>query len=105
MSKLVNYAQEMLGEHDKFQGSYRGSLGHTFGHLVLSNEKLVFLREGGSGGAEFEMKFEIPYSNLNYEILGRNELKLSDSSGNDYTLSTAMMAKFIELKLKEFYPK
>ena len=100
MSKLVNYAQEMLGEHDKFQGSYRGSLGNTFGHLVLSNTKLVFLREGSSGGAEFELKFEIPYSNLSYEILGRNELKLSDG-GNDYTLSTAMMAKFIEIKLKE----
>ena len=105
MSKLVNYAQEMLGEHDKFQGSYRGSLGNTFGHLVLSTTKLVFLREGSTSGAEFELKFEIPYSDLNYEILGRNELKLSDGGGNDYTLSTAMMTKFIEIKLKEFYPK
>ena len=104
MSKLVNYAQEKLGEHDKFQGSYRGSLGNTFGHLVLSNTKVMFLREGGAGGAEFEQKFEIPYTTLNYEVLGRNELKLS-GGGDEYTMSTAMMAKFIDIKLKELSSK
>ena len=100
MSKLVNYAQEMLGEHDKFQGSFRGSLGNTFGHLVLSNTKVVFLREGGTGSDEFEQKFEIPYTDMNYEVLARNELKLS-GNGDEYTISTAMMAKFVEIKLNE----
>ena len=53
LSKLINYTKELLGESDKFQGSFRGTLGHTFGHLVLSNTRVLFLREGGMGGAEF----------------------------------------------------
>ena len=43
--KLINHAKGLLGESDKFQGSFRGTLGHTFGHRVLSNTKVLFLRE------------------------------------------------------------
>ena len=101
MSKLVNYAAELLGESDKYQGSFRGTLGHTFGHLVLSNKRVVFLREGGSGGAEFEQRFDIPYSELTYEPVERNLLKITDGSGTEYEMQTSMMAKFVCMKLDQ----
>lgn len=101
MSKLVNYAAELLGESDKYQGSFRGTLGHTFGHLVLSNKRAVFLREGGSGGAEFEQRFDIPYADIGYETLERNLLKITDGSGTEFEMQTSMMAKFICMKLDQ----
>ena len=105
MSKLINYANELLGETDKFQGSFRGTLGHTFGHLVLSKTKALFLREGGFGSADFELRFEIPYKDLKYEVLDRNLLKIETSSGENYELQTSMMAKFVEMKLNELCSK
>ena len=101
LSKLINYTKELLGESDKFQGSFRGTLGHTFGHLVLSNTRVLFLREGGMGGAEFESRFDIPYSDLGYEALERNLLKLTDGSGTVHTMQTSMMAKFVCMKLDQ----
>ena len=105
MSKLINHVKGLLGESDKFQGSFRGTLGHTFGHLVLSNTKVLFLREGGLGAAEFELRFNISYNDLNYEVLDRNMLKISDASGKSYELQTSMMAKFVEMKLNELCGK
>ena len=105
MSKLINYAKELLGESDKFQGSFRGTLGHTFGHLVLSKTKAIFLREGGFGSAEFELRFDIPYTDLKYEVTDRNIMKIEDASGIKYELQTSMMAKFVEMKLNELCGK
>ena len=105
MSKLVNYTNQILGEDDAFQGSFRGSIGHTFGHLVLSKKKLMFLREGSIGGAEFETRFEIPYNDLNYDILERNLMEIKDATGNSWQINTAMMAKFVEVRLKELCGK
>ena len=105
MSKLLNFTKEILGESDKFQGSFRGTLGHTFGHLVLSKTKAIFLREGGFGTLDFEIRFEIPYNELNYEVLDRNLLKLSDASGKSYEIQTSMMSKFVEMKLNELCSK
>ena len=101
LSKLINYASELLGESDKYQGSFRGTVGNTFGHLVLSNTRIIFLREGGSKGADFEQRFNIPYSELKYEELERNLIKLTDSLGNSYDMQTSMMAKFVCMKLNE----
>ena len=105
MSKLVNYANEILGEDDAFQGSYRGSIGSTFGHLVLSKKKLMFLREGTLGSTDFEKRFEINYNDLNYDILDRNLMEIKDATGNAWQIQTAMMAKFVEVRLKELCGK
>ena len=105
MSKLVNYANEILGEDDTFQGSFRGTIGHTFGHLVLSKKKIFFLREGSLGGADFEIRFEIPYADLNYNVLERNLMEIKDGSGKSWEFQTSMMAKFVEVRLNDLCGK
>jgi len=78
LSKLIDYAKDMLGTSDKYQGSFRRTLDNKMGHLVLSNKKAVFLIESGLDGSEFKKQIEISYSNMNVEPLERNKLRIID---------------------------
>ena len=99
MSKLIDFATDMLGTSDKYQGSFRGTLDNKMGHLVLSNSKAVFLIESGLDGSEFKKQIEIPYSNMNFEPLERNKLRIIDGKGTSYEIETVMMAKLVCMKL------
>jgi len=95
---MINHVNEFLGDSDKFQGSFRGTIENTFGHLVLTNKRLLFLRDSD----EFEMKLDIMYPNLTVEEAERNLLLITDKSNDKVVeMQTAMMAKFVVININK----
>jgi len=95
---MINHVNNFLGDSDKFQGSFRGTIENTFGHLVLTNKRLMFLRDSD----KFEMKLDILYPNLKIEEIERNLLRITDkTNGKVVDMQTAMMAKFVVININK----
>ena len=51
--------------------------------------------------ANSKKQVEIPYSNMNFEPLGRNQLRIIEGRGNSNEMETVMIEKLVCMKLEQ----
>ncbi len=103
MSKVIEYTKGILGDEDQFKTSFRGTLGNSFGYIVLCNQRLLFIHEKGTGG--FDKILEIPYDSVQeYGFPEPSRLSITQKDGNTNEIEVAGSTLFLKMSLKDLIP-
>jgi hypothetical protein len=104
MSKVIEYTKGILGDDDEFKTSFRGTLGNSFGYIILCNQRLLFIHEKGAGG-EFDKILEVPYDNVQeYGFPEPNKLSITQKDGNKNEIEVAGSTLFLKMTLQDLIP-
>jgi len=104
MSKVIEYTKGILGDEDEFKTSFRGTLGSSFGYIILCNKRLLFIHEKGAGG-EFDKILEIPYEDVQeYGFPEPSKLSITQKDGNTNAIEVAGSTLFLKMTLKDLIP-
>lgn len=103
MPKWYDLAEKRLEREDEIQKSYPGKFDGERGFLMLSNEKLLFVKEEGFLRKNYELIQEMPYEKIGKIIHDdRNTMELTDVEGTKYEFETyEIPVNIIEDSLKE----
>ena len=105
MSKVIEYTKGILGNEDEFKTSFRGTLGRSFGFVVLCNHRLLFIHEKGAGG-EFDKILEVRYDSVKeYGFPEPNLLSITQNDGNTNQIEIAGSTLFLKMSLKDLIPQ
>lgn len=100
MSKVIEYTKGILGDEDQFKTSFRGTLGNSFGYIVLCNHRFLFIHEKGTGG--FDKILDIPYDSVQeYGFPEPNRLSITQKDGNTNEIEVAGSTLFLKMTLKD----
>jgi len=102
-SKWYELAEKSLDLGDKIQKSYPGKLDGEFGHILMSDRKLVFVHEEGFLRKNYELTLDLPYDKI-VEISqkGKHELDFTDVKDKKYVFETSDISiSHVEDSLKE----
>lgn len=104
MPKWYDLAEKELEGKDEIQKSYSGKFNDEGGYLILSNEKLLFVKEEGFLRKNYELIQEMPYEKIGKIAHDdRYTMELTDVEGEKYEFETHdIPVKIIEDNLKEF---
>jgi len=103
LSKVIEYTKGILGDEDQFKTSFRGTLGNSFGYIVLCNHRLLFIHEKGTGG--FDKILDIPYDNVQeYGFPEPSRLSITQKDGNTTEIEVAGSTLFLKMSLKDLIP-
>jgi hypothetical protein len=101
LSKVIEYTKGILGSEDEFKTSFRGTLGRSFGYIILCNQRLLFIHEKGAGG-EFDKILEVPYDSVQaYGFPEPNILSITQKDGNTNQIEVAGSTLFLKMSLKD----
>jgi hypothetical protein len=80
--KWYELATKALDDEDEIEKSYPGNLDGKNGYLLMSNEKLLFVREEGFLRKNYELTLDLPYETIG-KIMpnGKNKLDIVDVKG------------------------
>jgi len=103
MSKVIEYTKGILGDEDEFKTSFRGTLGNSFGYIVLCNQRFLFIHEKGGGG--FDKILEIPYDSVQeHGFPEPSRLSITQKDGNTNEIEVAGSTLFLKMSLKDLIP-
>lgn len=103
MSKVIEYMKGILPDDDQFKTSFRGTLGNSFGYIILCNQRLLFIHEKGSGG--FDKILDIPYDSVQeYGFPEPSRLSITQKDGNTNEIEVAGSTLFLKMSLKDLIP-
>ena len=87
--KWYDLAEKNIEQGDSIQKSYEGKLNGKTGYLILSNRKLLFVREEGFLRKTYDLSLDLPYEKIDkISHEGRYELELTDVEGKKHDFKT-----------------
>jgi hypothetical protein len=93
----------ILADDDQFKTSFRGTLGNSFGYIILCNQRLLFIHEKGTGG--FNKILDIPYDSVQeYGFPEPSRLSITQKDGNTNEIEVAGSTLFLKMSLKDLIP-
>ncbi len=101
-NKWYNLAERLLDPEDEIQKTYLGKINGKYGHLIISNKKVLFLHETGFINKTYSIIYEKKRENIEKVTLeGTYELCISDILGNTFTFKTLELpAEIIQKNLE-----
>jgi len=104
LSKVIEYTKGILGGEDEFKTSFRGTMGNSFGYIILCNHRLLFIHEKGAGG-EFNKILEVPYDSVQeYGFPEPSTLSITQKDGSTNEIVVAGSTLFLKMSLKDLIP-
>jgi hypothetical protein len=101
-SKYVEIAEKELEKGDKVDKSYTGRLDGEFGHLLMSNENLMFVTEKGFLSKKYKLVQKIPFADIDkLSQVGGYELEFSDETGKKFDFKPDIPANTIVNEIKK----
>ena len=89
MPKWYEFGEKSIAKDDEFKKTYTGRLNGEFGHLMLSDKKMLFVKEEGFLRKKYVVTLNLPYEDIE-EIKeeDRYDLKITEESGGSYKFIT-----------------
>jgi len=87
--KWYEFGEKSIAKDDEVKKNYVGRLDGEYGHLMLSDKKLLFVKEEGFLRKKYAVTLNLPYENIE-EIKQENrfDLKITEESGGSYDFIT-----------------
>jgi hypothetical protein len=83
--KWYDYALKSLNKDEKIEKNFPGKLDDEYGHLMMSNEKLFFVKEEGFFTKKYSVTLNLPFNDIQ-DVHNDKKfiLKIIDKSGNEH---------------------
>jgi hypothetical protein len=91
MEKWQELAVNKLGSNDQIEGTWPGQYNGKFGHIVLSQKRLLFITEKGLFNKTAELTLDKGYDQFNGNEAKNGQLELTDIKGEKYILATSFL--------------
>jgi len=92
MPKWYDLAEKSLGEKDEIQKTYQGKFDGDNGYMILSNDKLLFVKEEGFIFKNHDVTMELPYDRIGKIYCeDRYNMDLTDIEGRKHEFQTYQM--------------
>ena len=100
--KWYDYATRSLKKAEKIEKNFPGRLDDEYGHLMISNEKLFFVKEEGFLTKKYSVTLNLPFENIeSIHHEDRYVLKIIDKSGKVHDFRTEASASVVDKSLNE----
>ncbi len=87
--KWYEFGEKSITKDDEIKKNYTGRLNGDYGHLMLSNKKMLFVKEEGFLRKKYTVALNLPYENIEeIEQEDRFDLKITEESGGSYEFLT-----------------
>ena len=87
--KWYEFGEKSLSKDDEIKKNYTGRLNGDYGHLMLSDKKILFVKEEGFLRKKYAVTLNLPYENIEgVEQEDRFDLKIDKESGDSYEFIT-----------------
>ncbi len=82
LSKLVENARKSMGVDDKIQKTYSGRMDGKYGYLIITMNKVLFLKEEGFLSKSYATVFNLPFEKMRgYNVSDKYNLEFTDATG------------------------
>ena len=101
--KWYEFGEKSISQDDKVKKNYTGRLNGEYGHLMLSDKKILFVKEEGFLRKKYAVTLNLPYENIE-EIKEEDkfDLKITEESGGSYEFITDdIPAKLVDESVHE----
>jgi len=87
--KWYEFGEKSISKEDEIKKNYTGRLNGKYGHLMMSNEKLLFVKEEGFLNKKYTVTLNLPYENIEeVKPKDRFDLQITGESGDSYEFLT-----------------
>ena len=100
-SKVLEIASESLDPKDKVSKSYPCRFEGKKGTLVLSNMRLLFIKEEGFLKKSYTTTLNLPYKEVNKIVVNRSNLEFMDMKDKVYVFVSDVSSSIVEKALRE----
>jgi hypothetical protein len=102
-SKWREIAEKVLEHEDRIQKTYPGKLDGKNGYLMMSNRKLLFVRQEGFMHKTYDITMDLPYKKIGkINPNGKYELEITDVDSVKHSFKTEELnITIVEKSLEE----
>jgi len=87
--KWYEFGEKSLAKDDEVKKNYTGRLNGEYGHLMLSDKKILFVKEEGFLRKKYAVTLNLPYEDIEeVKQEDRFDLKIKGASGDSYEFIT-----------------
>jgi hypothetical protein len=87
--KWYEFGEKSISKEDEIKKNYAGKLNGNYGHLMMSNEKLLFVKEEGLLRKKYAVILNLPYENIEeVKTKDKYDLQITGESGDSYEFYT-----------------
>ncbi len=87
--KWYEFGEKSITKDDEVKKNYTGRLNGEYGHLMLSNKKLLFVKEEGLLKKNYAVTLNLPYESVKeVKQEDRFDLKINEEAGGSYEFIT-----------------
>jgi hypothetical protein len=87
--KWYEFGEKSLPKGDHFEKNYTGRLDGDYGHLMLSDTKLIFVKEEGFLRKKYTVTLNLPYEKIEeVKPEKKYDLKIAEESGGTHDFIT-----------------
>jgi len=100
--KWYEYAEKKLKKKEKLGKNFEGRLDGNYGHLFITNKRLLFIKQEGFLRKSYEMILDLPQKNIeSLECTGKHRMDIVESGGNRHGFESDIVASRVEKIIKE----
>ena len=100
--KWYEYAQKCTSSDEHLGKNYDGRLDGDYGHLVLSDKKLIFVKEEGFLRKKYSAPLVLTYDKVKeVSSVNRNRLQISEKTGKTHKFESDINSSRIEKAIHE----
>ncbi len=98
----MDFARNRLEQGDQVQKTYMTRLEGKYGHLVLSNRKLLFIEEKGLVRKTYSLVWETPYDKIeDIRSVDNHTLELTEAGGQKRVFKSDIAVSNIEESIRQ----
>jgi hypothetical protein len=95
-------ANQLLEDDDNIRYTYTVRCNDQYGHLILTNQKLLFIEEQGFLSKTHTVRADVPYDDIEKVMTQKRQLTITTANAKHYTIksgiSDGITANIEELK-------
>ena len=100
--KWYEYAQKSTSPNEHIIKNYAGNLDGNYGHLMISDKKLFFVKEEGFFRKKYSVPFILPYNKVkDIHPLDKYHLQISEKTGKTHEFECELSASSVNKAIHE----
>lgn len=99
-NKVVETAKKSMGPDDKVEKTFSGTIDGKYGYLVITKNKLLFLKEEGFLSKSYNVTYNLPYEKIrDVSVKDKYNLEITDLTNGRKVFVSEIAASVIETSL------
>ena len=100
--KWYEYAEKCTAPDEHLGKNYTGKLDGSYGHLMLSDKKLIFVKEEGLFRKKYSAPLLLPYDEVkDIRPIDNYRMEISEKTGKTHKFETDLNVSNIEKAIRE----